>query len=108
MTGIDPSIADQGRRFSAALRTAIDGVRREISPAVPSLNALIGAMITLQAELVASIPDESARKHLRDEIKRAYPRMLARAAVEARKHQLDNRPPAPYIPSRKETPPNVV
>lgn len=68
-------------RQAQVLTDAIDAAIRETGKQfdAPMINAVCGAIVTVQAQVLASIADPHHRKEMRKAMERALPRALAEA-----------------------------
>lgn len=75
-------------RQAQILAEAIDAAIHETSKGfeTPILNALAGALVTVQAAMLSSVSDPHNRKELRKAMERALPRALADAITRGNGH----------------------
>lgn len=74
----------QAQIFAEAMQAAITAAGKTLE--MPMMNALAGALVTVEAGMLASVADHRARKALKEAMKRARPR--ARAEAETRKQSI--------------------
>ncbi|WP_248447412.1 hypothetical protein [Sinorhizobium meliloti] len=67
-----------------AINAAISETSKQFE--VPALNALCGALVTVQAAALSSVADSHNRKELRKAMERALPRALAEAIAKGNGH----------------------
>lgn len=75
-------------RQAQILATAIDATTQETAKKfdAPIMNALCGALVTVQAAVLSSVTDPHIRKELRKAMARALPRALAEAIAKGNGH----------------------
>ncbi|UFX01117.1 hypothetical protein SmedWSM1115_15115 [Sinorhizobium medicae WSM1115] len=75
-------------RQAQILATAIDAAIQETAKQfeAPILNAVCGALVTIQAAVLSSVSDPHNRKELRKAMERALPRALAEQIARGNGH----------------------
>ncbi|MDX0601668.1 hypothetical protein GOD78_11685 [Sinorhizobium medicae] len=76
--------ARQAQILATALDAAIQETAKQFD--APIMNALCGALITVQAAVLSSVADPHTRKELRKAMERALPRALAEAIAKGNGH----------------------
>jgi hypothetical protein len=76
--------ARQAQILAEAIDAAIQGTSKQFE--APILNALCGALVTVQAAVLSSVADQHSRKELRKAMERALPRALAEAIAKGNGH----------------------
>ncbi|MDE3789594.1 hypothetical protein I7G86_02910 [Sinorhizobium meliloti] len=76
--------ARQAQILAEAINAAISEASKQFE--VPTLNALCGALVTVQAAALSSVADPHNRKELRKAMERALPRALAEAIARGNGH----------------------
>lgn len=76
--------ARQAQILAQAIDAAIQETAKQFD--APIINALCGALVTVQAAVLSSVADSHNRKELRKAMERALPRALSEAIVKGNGH----------------------
>ncbi len=76
--------ARQAQILADAIDAAIQEAAKQFD--APIMNALCGALVTVQAAVLSSVADPHNRKELRKAMERALPRALAEAIAKGNGH----------------------
>lgn len=79
----------QAQILAEVIQGAIDEAGRTLLGSTPILNAVAGALVTVEAGMLASIEDPRHRKALRKAMERALPEAIATARVHGHPQVID-------------------